>query len=194
MLLFATYCFYYFKPFLLLLTMRSYLLPVLPPITVGKQSSHGHSPLEPTHGACSPNHCQTKLMGNQCKAQFLDCLKKKKKTANNQPKILQHEEKPESSIFLFPTCSCPQRHYWPTKCVPYIKNNAENITCFSKVLRKRMGTVPLFQACSEICFLQDAACIHFHLESICITKPHKPFLLHSFWKCFVCLESLDARL
>lgn len=59
--------------------MRSYLLPVLPPITVGKQSSHGHSPLEPTHGARSPNHCQTKLMGNQCKAQFLDCLKKKNK-------------------------------------------------------------------------------------------------------------------
>lgn len=189
MLLFATYCFHYFKPFLLFLTMRSHLLPVLPPITVGKRGSHGHSPLEPAHGVRSPNHCQTKLMGSQCKAEFLGCLKN-----SPQPNTLQHEENPKSGIFLFPNCSCPQCHYWPTKCVPYIKNNTENITCFSKVLNKSKGTVPLFQARGETCFLQDAACIHFHLESICITKPHKPFLLHSFWKCFVCLESLDARL
>jgi len=41
-----------------------------------------------------------------------------------------------------------------------------------------MEIVSLFQACSRLRFLQDSACIHIHLERICIIKSHKPFLVH----------------
>lgn len=156
-------------------------------------SSCEHSPLETAHGVCSPNHCQTKIMGNQRKEQFLGCLKNSQQTTKNftarrKPKV---RHLPLPNLFL-PTMSLLP-HKMPSLHQERCRKHHLQV-CFSKLLRKSMGTVPLFQARGEIWFLQDAACIRFHLERICITKPHKPFLLHGFWKCFVCLESLEARL
>lgn len=133
-----------------------------------------------------------KIKSNQCKEySFLGYIKIKP----NQTKKPQHNKPPHTT-----TKKQSHIHYRSMKktgtklgmCIgeqenAYTMNTAENIICknaLAKPLTECMEIVSLFQACSRICFLQDTACIHIHLERICIIKSHKPFLVHIVFKVF----------